>query len=42
MPILFVFGPEDSEDLALYIEFKRAFISQDVAPEHAKEAMLGP
>ena len=36
-----VFDREESEDLAKYIDFKGAFISKDVVPERAKEAMLG-
>jgi SAM-dependent methyltransferase len=35
-----VFDREDSRDLALYIEFKGAFIARDVAPEQVKDAML--
>jgi SAM-dependent methyltransferase len=36
-----VFDSDESEDLAMYIDFKGAFISKDVMPERAKEAMIG-
>ena len=36
-----VFDRGETEDLAMYIDFKGAFISKDVVPEHAREAMIG-
>ena len=35
------FDREDGRDLAMYIDFKGAFISKDVDPEHARKTMLG-